>query len=231
MDGKKVMHIRFRNIEIKDSSLFIPIRLEAFPKMFNLKELKKGYFPFQFNSPCRYDYVGPYPSPDQYGIDFMTPAKRTDFMAWYDTVKHETFNFKENFIAYCVSDVELLCQGALEFRRVNILSSKRSEDDPGCCPFRERITLAGYCNMLYTRNYMPENSIGMLPPSGFNPASNMSRECELWLKFIATSENIHIEHAKNGGEKIVHPYAVDGFCESNKTLYEFLGCHFHGKFV
>jgi hypothetical protein len=76
---------------------------------------------------------------------------------------------------------------------------------------------------------MPENTIGILPACGFNPASNMSRDSALWLKFVAESEKIYIQTAKNGGEKKIGHYFVDGFCLENKTIYEFLGCHFHGN--
>jgi len=80
---------------------------------------------------------------------------------------------------------------------------------------------------------MPKDTIGMLPACGFNPASNMSRDCALWLKFLSNTENftdkngkvkkISIQHALNGGEKKIGPYFVDGYCEDNKTIYEFNG--------
>jgi hypothetical protein len=95
---------------------------------------------------------------------------------------------------------------------------------------------------------MTENSIAMMPTCGFNPTSNMSRDSALWLKFVAKTEKIYIQTAKNGGEKKIGPYSVDGFCIQNKKIYEFLGiifncsrfqiflfnflniegCHFHG---
>ena len=46
VNGTKVMYFKFRKIEIKDSSLFIPMRLEQFSKAFGIKELKKGFLFF-----------------------------------------------------------------------------------------------------------------------------------------------------------------------------------------
>jgi hypothetical protein len=101
MDGRKVMSITFRNIEIKDSSLFILTRLEAFPKMFGLTELKKGFFPYDFNQPHNYAYIGPYPAREYYGPDFMSPSKRQEFNIWYEQNKDKEFNFMQEFENYC----------------------------------------------------------------------------------------------------------------------------------
>jgi hypothetical protein len=101
MDGRKVMSISFRNIEIKDSSLFILTRLESFPKMFGLTELKKGFFAYDFNKPQNYGYVGAYPPKEMYGPDFMSPSKRKEFEVWYEENKNKTFNFMEEFENYC----------------------------------------------------------------------------------------------------------------------------------
>lgn len=62
---------------------------------------------------------------------------------------------------------------------------------------------------------------------------NYSKKCIEWLNGIANKECIHIQHAENGGEKlIVTPegkrYYVDGFCEENNTIYEFHGSKYHG---
>ena len=41
--------------------------------------------------------------------------------------------------------------------------------------------------------------------------------------------DIHIEHVRNGGEKRVGKYSLDGYCEEYHTAYEFQGCFWHGK--
>ena len=41
-------------------------------------------------------------------------------------------------------------------------------------------------------------------------------------------EQVDIKHARNGGEKKIGHYSVDGYDEENKTIYEFDGCLWHG---
>ncbi|KAL9952551.1 hypothetical protein ACROYT_G039820 [Oculina patagonica] len=50
-----------------------------------------------------------------------------------------------------------------------------------------------------------------------------------WLDYIAEKNNIKIQHALEGGEKVINnKLKVDGFCESTNTVYEFQGCFWHG---
>ena len=41
----------------------------------------------------------------------------------------------------------------------------------------------------------------------------------------------HIQHARNGREyrpSELLQYSVDGYCAETRTIYEFLGCYYHG---
>lgn len=51
MNGSKFMSIEVRHLKMKfiDSLNFIPMALSKIPKVFNLSELAKGYFPQPFN--------------------------------------------------------------------------------------------------------------------------------------------------------------------------------------
>lgn len=53
----------------------------------------------------------------------------------------------------------------------------------------------------------------------------------MWLDYMVSKNNIHIQHALNGGEKQIiinnQTYKVDGYCEKNNTVYEFYGCFWH----
>ena len=44
MNGSKILSIVFRNVKIIDSLSFLPMALEKFPKTFDIKEMKKGFF-------------------------------------------------------------------------------------------------------------------------------------------------------------------------------------------
>jgi hypothetical protein len=159
------------------------------------------------------------PPVEAYGCNFFTSKKRDEFLKWYKEQENIIFDYKLNLEKYCASDVAILTESCLIYSKMNRECSSRDDQDPGECPFREAITLSSYCNLIYRRNFMPENSISMLPTCGYNPKSNLSIKCELWLKYISETQNIEILHAKSGGEKKVLNFFLDGFCESKKTIY------------
>jgi hypothetical protein len=35
-----------------------------------------------------------------------------------------------------------------------------------------------------------------------------------WIKYLSTTEGVCIQHARNGGEKEIGPYKVDGYYET-----------------
>jgi len=59
-----------------------------------------------------------------------------------------------------------------------------------------------------------------------------NRACQQWLDFVSATQNVKIQHARNGGEKIFYigrrRFKVDGFDPLNWTIYEFHGCRYHG---
>ena len=50
-----------------------------------------------------------------------------------------------------------------------------------------------------------------------------------WLTYEMEKNDIHIQHVRNGGEKRVGKYSLDGYWEERNTVYEFQGCFWHGK--
>jgi Protein of unknown function (DUF723) len=58
-----------------------------------------------------------------------------------------------------------------------------------------------------------------------------SKSAISWLIYISNTENIHIQHAENGGEYRIPNtrYFVDGYCKENNTVYEFHGDAYHGN--
>ncbi len=193
MNGTKILEIKYGSITIRDSANFIPMPLAQFPKAFNLNELKKGYFPHKFNQPENWDYVGEYPDAKYYQPEFMTREKKVDFEQFHrvHVNRKSKFYFKQEFEDYCWSDVLLLAEGCMRFSRLSRQSSRLNDTDEGFDPLVHCMTLASACNTLYRRNFMPKDKIAVLQACGFNPKSNMSRACELWLKFFAERNNIY----------------------------------------
>ncbi len=50
-------------------------------------------------------------------------------------------------------------------------------------------------------------------------------------QICSVNSKIYIQHARNGGEKSVDLYLLDGYHEETHTAYEVHGCFWHGKFV
>ena len=61
-----------------------------------------------------------------------------------------------------------------------MLSTKRDENDYGVDPFSASFTIASYCNLIFRRNFMIENSIGIIPELGYK--HNVSKKADNWLK-------------------------------------------------
>ena len=136
------------------------------------------------------------------------------------------FDFKKEMTTYCQMDVCILREACLKFRELFM-------EIGSVCPFSEGVTLAGACSLIYRKNYLKRDTIGIIPVGGYRKADKHSKMSIEWF--------IYEEH-KLGNEKILHAgrgreyyipeigVHVDGFREvkGEKFVYQFHGCHFHG---
>ncbi|KAL9977373.1 hypothetical protein ACROYT_G014765 [Oculina patagonica] len=161
------------------------------------------------------------PSKKHYGYNQMKTEDRQKFLQWYDDRVNENyvFDFKKEIVEYCRSDVDILRRCMLKFRQDFI---NEENIDP-----LKYITIAGVCMAIYRGNYMPKNTIAVV--DNVVQTENHSAVSIAWLDYIAEKNNIKIQHALEGGEKVINnKLKVDGFCESTNTVYEFQGCFWHG---
>lgn len=107
---------------------FLTSRLSALPKVLGFPDKNKGFFPHRFSSENHLKYLGPYPEPEAYGIKQMSKEGKREYQAWYETVRHGTFNFEKEAIRYCQNDVDILGQACGIFRKGYI-------DEMGVDPF------------------------------------------------------------------------------------------------
>ena len=102
--------------------------LAQLPTMSGLKERKKGFLPHRFNVPGRQDYVGPYPVKGYYGVNELRGGISTvtgelagsiaDFENFYnDAFKDKEFDLQRELRRYCLSDVLILRDACLKFRK------------------------------------------------------------------------------------------------------------------
>ena len=223
--GAKSLTMKVPDWDIKfiDSINFIPMALAKFPKTFGQDELCKGYFPHAFNKDENQNYVGPIPCQNDYGVNFMKPGEREAFMAWHDeqVANNYRYDFREEIIKYCRSDVDILRKCCLLYRE---MFRKETDIDP----FNNALTIASYCQEVYRTNFLKKDTIAI-----FNNDRQwkikQSNVAVTWLSYISEKEDLYIKHVRNGGEKRVEPYSLDGYCEETNTVYEFQGCFWHGK--
>ena len=55
------------------------------------------------------------------------------------------------------------------FRKYCIESTKKNSEDTGIYPFLHNVTIASFCNLLYRRNFMHQDSIAIIPENGYFP--------------------------------------------------------------
>ena len=210
-------------IRFIDSINFIPMALAKFPKTFGQDELCKGYFPHAFNKDENQNYVGPIPCQNDYGVNFMKPGERDAFIAWHDeqVANNYRYDFREEIIKYCRSDVDIL-------RKCCLLYREMFRKETGIDPFNKALTIASYCQEVYRTNFLKKDTIAI-----FNNDRQwkikQSNVAVTWLSYISEKEDLYIQHVRNGGEKRVERYSLDGYCEETNTAYEFQGCFWHGK--
>jgi hypothetical protein len=81
LNGSKIISLEFRNLKFIDSLSFLPMPLNKFTKTFDLKELKKGFFPHKFNLSKNQTYIGSIPGKGFY-----------EFEIFYNENKNKIFN-------------------------------------------------------------------------------------------------------------------------------------------
>ena len=227
---KKSYHLKTK-IKFIDSLNFIPMALARFPKTFAQPEMCKGYFPHFFNKDENQEYVGPIPCQDDYGVNYMKPEAREKFMTWHQEQvdNNYVFDFRHEILKYCRSDVDILAECCKLYREMfKKVTSMDGDVETGMDPFDTATTIAAYCMQVYRTKFLRKDTIALLPQHQHHKRKQ-SHEALQWLSYTAEKEEVHIQHDRNGGEKRVGKYYLDGYCEETHTAYEYQGCYWHGK--
>ena len=121
--GAKILSFTSGPLRFIDSLCFLPFPLAAFPATFNLTELKKGFFPHLFNTPQNQTYVGRIPDLEYYDPEGCMAKKKTELEQWHteQVRRNVVFDFKQEMIDYCKSDVVLLKAGCEAFVKVSVV--------------------------------------------------------------------------------------------------------------
>ena len=86
------------------------------------------------------------PDESYYDADGMSPARKEEFLRWYDdkVFQRYVFDFQDELLTYCQSDVRLLKQGCMTFQ-------SQFKDIVNFNPMKECITIASACSVAYRK--------------------------------------------------------------------------------
>lgn len=213
--GSKILRIVIGNIKFQDTLSFFMCPLSHLPKAFNLNEEQKGCFPHLFNTFQNWDYHGTKPAINHFGIEYMTPSQSKALKEWYDTVPEDNWNFRDNLITYCESDVRILIKSLFEFRRA-------FRDISGHDPTTRCFTLASVALESFRFNFLQDKQLAISPRSYFNERK-ASAISDAYLESVEDKFGIKLIK-----EYRISNYFVDGYHPPTRTIYEFLGCYYHG---
>ena len=149
--GSKIMTFSVEgefNIRFLDSLNFLTMKLEDMPGTFGIKELKKGFYPYWFNTIENFDYEGPLPCKRFYRPRNMKLEKKKEFNKWYDKLKKENYYYhhENETRSYCISDVDILRRSCELFRDLFI-------EVANIDPFRYT-TIASVCMAIFKADYI-----------------------------------------------------------------------------
>jgi hypothetical protein len=77
--------------------------------------------------------------------------------------------------------------------------------------FQKCIMTASACNLVFRTKCLRPDTIGIIPIQGYRQEEKHSINAMQWIKYLSTTEGVCMQHARNGGEKEIVPYTVDGY--------------------
>ena len=202
------------------------MKLGKFPKTFGLTELKKGYFPHLFNKTENQTYEGALPPVEDYLPNSMSTEEKEKFLEWHaeKTAEGYMFKFQEELLKYCESDVKLLKEGCLQFKR-------EFEAEAQFNPF-DSMTMASACSRFLHTHCLEDETIAVEPLQDWGGCKvNQSPTAFEWLAWESHLLGRTLQHAHHRGEFRPIPgrhYTVDGYHEETRTVFEYEGCFRHG---
>jgi hypothetical protein len=159
-NGTKIVYMHLKkgiNLRCLDSCSFLPMALAELPNCFDLNELKKGFFPHFYNIPEHYHTtrIG-LPPPEFYGESTMSQKRREEFHHWYADHRNDVFDFEQEMLDYCRSDVDILRRACLRYREVLMEATKITNNrESGIDPFGV-VSAASVCMTVFRSRFLPE---------------------------------------------------------------------------
>ena len=224
MNGRNILSLPVgNNIRILDTLNLVPVSLKNLPKALGIDNFyAKGYFPYRFLTPTNLNYIGKIPSKDYFDYQDKSTEEKKSFDDWYDKEKIKLYNIQNELLKYNTNDVVVLQKCFEKFHGIIEREFKTDAFNP--------ITIASLAFNIFLKNHLKENTIAIIDVQKQKPTSTIA---EIWLMYLMTTENIHIQTSKSYfGEKLIKvknnkTLSVDGYCQETNTVFNFKGCFYH----
>ena len=205
-----------------DSAQFFQAPLKRLPTMFGLEqELKKGHFPYKFDQPENWNYVGPYPDVEYFAPQSMKQSEGEALIRWYNkqVENNALYNFRREILDYCLTDV-LVLTAAVQ------AAYQADEILMGFDGMAETCTIASKCNLYFRNTFLQPNTIAIIPETGVYGYRKQSRAGMEWLLLMEHTKFPGLQHALSAdGEKVINRAPVDGYHASSNTILSFEGVY------
>jgi len=122
----------------------------------------------------------------------MSADERTQFMQWHQEQKGKLFSNKDELLAYCMDDVNVLRQACCAFRNLFLKLVKMDT-------FREAITISSICNKVFRTMFLKPDAVGIVPRASYRMGDRQSIEGLQWLPYMGRT--CKIIHAGSGREE------------------------------
>ena len=222
MTGNKILRFDVGNVRFQDSLNIFLCALRDLPFTYKFDQrVKKGEFPFLFNTTENQDYVGAWPGLEFYGYEHKKPAEQVELKRFHDSVKDRNdFNLQQEMTDYCFADTEVLHIALQEF-------CSRFKSTVGFNPIQDYFTLPSMSFAAYRRDFLNgAHIVGLTPNKGYGASGKQNSNIgKAWLDWIQVNEASGHEFSR---EQQLGKKTADGFDHTNQTVYEFNGCLWHG---
>lgn len=219
-NGHKIMKLKVGSVRFLDSLYLFPMGLAALPTAFGIQDKSKGRFPYTLLTMDNYNSDEPQPLPplSAFEPDQLKEKDKKGLCAWYNARQalNEPYIFKHELHTYCANDVEILLKVLMKFRQL-------FKSITGIDPLTRQFTLASIAMESFRANHLGEYKVGVTPIASYN-SRGASITGDIWLDWIEKTRGITLAR-----EYCVYGvYYADAMHVESKTVFEFLGCFWHG---
>ena len=222
MTGNKILRFDVGNVRYQDSLNIFLCALRDLPFTYKFEQrVKKGEFPFLFNTAENQNYVGAWPGLEFYGYEHKKPAEQVELKRFHDTVKDRNdFNLQNEMTDYCFADTEVLHIALQEF-------CARFKSTVGFNPIQDYFTLPSMSFAAYRRDFLNgARIVGLTPNKGYGATGKQNSNIgKAWLDWIEVNEARGHDFSR---EQQMGKKTADGYDHTTQTVYEFNGCLWHG---